>query len=184
MGTVAKLVNASLPVVIAQYSRDDYGAGQEEFLHWALMVIVKRGSLEGPTWHAIDKHRPDGQVFWERAYLPKASLLRTSKCIGLVQIGIVKARDLKSFISVVGSGDPSTGHPVSPSFQGWRCKDWVLEVIEIIRETEGWIDESVLAPGRPATREVFYPALRRVAQATQQARQSDPRSPPSVEWIE
>ncbi|KAJ7796742.1 hypothetical protein B0H13DRAFT_1674740 [Mycena leptocephala] len=185
MGSIAnKLFNSSFPIVIAQYTRDGYGAGNEEHLRWALMVVVKDAALEGPTWHAIDKHWADGGVTWERAYLPKASLLRTNKCIGLVQIGAVKARDLKSLIAVVGDEDPMKGHPVSPSFAGWRCKDWVLEVVEILRiQNKGWIDATLVPAGRPAIRQMFYPALRRVSEATQMARQVDPSSPPAVEWL-
>ncbi|KAJ7452850.1 hypothetical protein FB451DRAFT_1373967 [Mycena latifolia] len=184
MSILAKLVNESYAVCIAQYARDDMGAGHEEYLHWALMVVTKVGALEGPTFHAVDRTKPDGQVTWQRAYLPKASLLKTSKSLGLVQIGSVKARDLKSFIAVVGDSDQSTGHPTRPKFQGWRCKDWVLEVIDLLKaEKAGWIDDIMVAPGYAATREMFLPALRRVANATMDARMTDRTAPPVAEWL-
>jgi len=33
--------------VIAQYKRDEYGVGNEEELHWALIVITSRDNLQG-----------------------------------------------------------------------------------------------------------------------------------------
>ncbi|KAJ6533767.1 hypothetical protein DFH09DRAFT_1325621 [Mycena vulgaris] len=120
---LAKIVNESYPIVIVQYSRVDYGAGHEERLHWALMVVTNATKLRGPTFHAIDKLYPTGQKTWERAYRPAASLLKTSRCLGLVQIETVKARDFDSLIELVGTDDPNTGYLTTPLHAGWNCQN-------------------------------------------------------------
>jgi len=122
----SKLVNQSYPIVIAQYKRDKYGVGNEEELHWALIVITSKRDLEGHCFQAIDRHYSNGRgSVWEPHYAPSASLRRTKKCLGGVQIGSVKARNLDDLIELIKS------HPTTPKFDGWNCRDWILEVIEL-----------------------------------------------------
>ena len=52
---------ADYPIVVAQYTRADYGAGQEENLHWALAVLLHEGQQKGPVYQAIDRHYSDGR---------------------------------------------------------------------------------------------------------------------------
>ncbi|KAJ7261743.1 hypothetical protein B0H12DRAFT_977417, partial [Mycena haematopus] len=129
------------PVVIAQYVRDDYGVGNEEHLHWALMVVKNTDKLKGDIFQAVDRlYYGSSIASWERSYRSDADLMKTTKCVGLIQIGSVKARDLDSFIAVVGDSDQSNGHPAIPKFPGWRCKDWILEVIDLLKlQKSGWI---------------------------------------------
>ncbi|KAJ7106970.1 hypothetical protein C8R44DRAFT_744847 [Mycena epipterygia] len=170
-----KIVNVSYPVVIAQYERDDKGVGHENSLHWSLLVIQNMEELKGPTFHAVDRTTRDGVT----------NLVKTSKCLGLVQIGSVKARDLKSFIELVGDNDQEKGHATIPKYPGWRCKEGVLEVIELLREQDvNWVDERILRPGSQPTRETFLPAMTRVARATVEARKSNKNAKPVAEWLE
>ncbi|KAJ7183781.1 hypothetical protein C8R46DRAFT_1344494 [Mycena filopes] len=186
MSLLSKLVNETYPLAIVQYERADFKAGSEEQLHWALMIVTKREKREGHIFQAVDRtYQGQSSATWTRSYLPKGSLLKTSKCLGLVQIGSVKARDLKAFIALVGDEDNTHGYPTVASFPGWTCKEWVLEVIELLRgDNAKWIDEGIVPPDRAATREMFYPALRRVAAATTRDRETVRNAPPVGEWLE
>ncbi|KAJ6512980.1 hypothetical protein C8R45DRAFT_890811 [Mycena sanguinolenta] len=181
---LTKIVNPTYPIVIAQYERDDYSVGNEEHLRWALMVVRNSDKLRGPIFQAIDRLYYGGTTAtWERSYLPEGDLLKTTKCIGLIQIGSVKARDLDSFIAMVGDSDPNKGHPVIPKFQGWRCKDWILEVIDLLKQNSDWIDNTLVPHGQTARREMFLPALRRAGKATAEVRAKDRKAPPAAEWL-
>jgi hypothetical protein len=142
----SKLVNQSYPIVIAQYKRDEYGVGNEEELHWALIVITSRDNLQGHCFQAVDRNYSDGRgKVWAPHYAPKASLRKTTKCLGGVQIGSVKARNLDGLIELIQS------HPTTPKFDGWNCRDWILEVIELLG-AKGWISEDFTSEGNTQTR--------------------------------
>jgi hypothetical protein len=101
--------------------------------------------------------------------------MRTNKCIGLVGrfelvLLIFKARDLKSLIAISNE-----------RVAGWRWKDWVL-LVEILRiqKLEQRLGRRNLSSG---LRQMLYPALRRVSEATQMVSQVDPSSPPAIEWL-
>ncbi|KAJ7106976.1 hypothetical protein C8R44DRAFT_744851 [Mycena epipterygia] len=100
-------------------------------------------------------------------------------------IDSVKARDLKSLIELAGKNDQEKGHTPISKYAGWRCKEWVLEVIELLRVHDAnWINELIVWPGYQATRETFLPAMRSVAKATVEERSKDPRADPMAEWLE
>ncbi|KAJ7266579.1 hypothetical protein C8J57DRAFT_375648 [Mycena rebaudengoi] len=80
----------------------------------------------GPILTTLPKHRLGTEL-----RDPSAGLSKTTKCVGIAQIGSVKARDLDTLIALVGDGDNSKGHQAVPRFEGWRCKDWILEMIGI-----------------------------------------------------
>jgi hypothetical protein len=118
MSDNVKLLNSSYPIVIAQYERDDYGVGSEQHLHWALIVMTSKEDLQGHCFQAIDRHYSNrrGKV-WELNYMSRVSLRNTRQCLGCVQIGIVKARQLDALIP------PIRAHPTIPKFEGWNCRD-------------------------------------------------------------
>jgi hypothetical protein len=188
MPLFSKLLNRSYPIVIAQYERDGFSAGSEEKLHWAIMVVTDTEELRGHIFQAIDRtysNRPYPNTVWERSYRdPSASLLKTTKCVGIAQIGSVKARDLDTLIALVGDGDNSKGYQAVPRFEGWRCKDWVLEVVDLLRtHNPDWIDGTVVPLGKKTDRNMFYPALRLAGAATMQARRRNVRAPPAAQWL-
>ncbi|KAI0961012.1 hypothetical protein AcV7_000232 [Taiwanofungus camphoratus] len=129
------------PVVIAQYERDDSGLGKEENLHWALLVVTDLARLSGPTFQAVDRLYSDGRgKVWELSYLESTSLRRTSKCLGGIQIGWVKTSQVNDLITLIQR------HPVTPKSSSWNCRDWVVEVIGLLK-TRGWIDPTVVPAG-------------------------------------
>ena len=175
MSALSKLLNPSYPIVIAQYKRDDYGVGSEQYLHWALIVLTSKEELEGHCFQAVDRHYSDGRgTVWEPHYTPSASLRKTTKCLGGVQIGSVKARKLDALVMLVRA------HPTTPKFEGWNCRDWILEVVELLA-TEGWINKSFVASGEDPQARLLID-FRKVSQNTV-ARSQDEFNP-DVQWIQ
>ncbi|KAJ7183636.1 hypothetical protein C8R46DRAFT_884416 [Mycena filopes] len=185
MSLVARILNKPCPIVIAQYERDDFTVGDEEKLHWAIIVLTKPDALEGHVFQAIDRIYSDERgEQWSRHYQANGSVLKAPKCVGLAQIGAVKAREVQSLLDLVGTSDNSKGYPALKRFEGWRCKDWVLEVVDLLRERNpGWIATAVVPDGEKATRDMFFPALRRAGKSTVEARKKNPLAAPSVEWL-
>jgi hypothetical protein len=123
MSLLAKIINKSCPITIAQYERDDFTVGNEEKLHWAIIVLTKPDALEGHIFQAIDRIYSDERgEQWERHCQSSGSVLKVSKCVGLAQIGSVKARDLQSLVDLIGIGDNLKGIPLSSGFRvGTKC---------------------------------------------------------------
>lgn len=89
------------PIAVVQYERADYSVGNEEHLHWALIVITNEGDLTGPCWQVVDRHYSDGRgVVWELFDGNEVRLKMTKKCLGGVKIGTVKDKDLEFFATV------------------------------------------------------------------------------------
>jgi len=171
MSALSKLLNPSYPIVIAQYKRDDYGVGSEQYLHWALIVMTSKEDLGGHCFQAVDRHYSDGQgTVWELNYMAHVSLRNTQKCLGGVQIGSVKARKLDALITLIKA------HSTIPQFEGWNCRNWIVEVVELLK-AEGWINESFVPVGEdPQAR--FLDDLRKVSKSTVAQRD------PVVQWLQ
>jgi hypothetical protein len=175
----SKLLNPSYPIVLAQYKRNNYGVGNEEEFHWALIVITSKRGLEGPTFQAVDRTYTDGRgKVWESHYAPSLSLMRTRKCLGGIQIGAVKARDLDDLTAVI------RGHPATPKFDGWNCRDWIVETIELL-STKGWISAAFGSKHVPGDAQSRYLVHLRVASASTEAATPTPRNfVPVVQWMQ
>jgi hypothetical protein len=160
--------------------------GNEEKLHWAIIVLTKPDVLEGHIFQAIDWIYSDERgEQWERHCQSSGSVLKVSKCVGLTQIGSVKARDLQSLVDLTGMGDNSKGYPAVKRFEGWRCKDWVLEVVNLLRDHNAeWIDNDLVPAGQKSTRDMFFPALRLAGKVTVEAQSKNPLAAPCVEWLQ
>jgi hypothetical protein len=173
----SKLLNPSYPIVLAQYKRDDYGVGDEEELHWALIVIISRADLEGHCFQAVDRNYTDGRgKVWTSHYAPSASLRRTRKCLGGVQIGSVKARDLDTLIALIKN------HPTVSKFDGWNYRNWILEIVEVLR-VKGWISETFTSEHTQENPQSRYLARLREASVTTAALSGD-KFVPDVRWIQ
>lgn len=82
-------------IVVVQYERDIYTAPEDvEQLHWAIIVIVDEWQQQGPCWQVTDRHYRDGSVEWTMPIIREVNLGKTSKCLGGVSIGLVKAEDI------------------------------------------------------------------------------------------
>ncbi|CAA7263960.1 unnamed protein product [Cyclocybe aegerita] len=177
MSPLEYLHNPSYPIVLAQYKRDGWGVGHEEHLHWALMTITDTNRLRGHCFQAVDRVYADerGKV-WSLHYAKDASLERTSKCLGGIQIGSVKARKLDSLLEIIQQ------HSTVPKFAGWNCRDWILEVVETLA-CKGWIHERFAAAHEAANpQEVFLTGLRIASRATAAIQGKDFK--PQVQWLE
>ncbi|TFY74033.1 hypothetical protein EWM64_g9979 [Hericium alpestre] len=153
---VAKVTNQQYPLVLAQYKRDDFGIGTEQHLHWALLVVTDSKHISGPCFQAVDRTYQDARgKKWSAHFAPAASLMAMDKCLGAVQIGTVKHRELDAFIACMQA------HATVPKFNGWNCRDYVLELVEILRSL-GHI-RSDIARGRPCVMQDFLPELRQVS---------------------
>ncbi|RDB19909.1 hypothetical protein Hypma_012968 [Hypsizygus marmoreus] len=178
------LLNRVYPIVIAQYQRDDFGVGGEHMLHWALVVLWnKEDPFEGHAYQAIDRHYSDGRgVIWKQHDIDIV-LNNTVKCLGAIQIGEVKARKFKDLHGLI------VGYPTVPKAHvpGWNCRDWVLEVVELLRE-KGCIYESVYpapvaAMGTKAAQPHLLQYLRTVSVQTAVNRRYDRLAAPAVYWV-
>ncbi|KAJ3726043.1 hypothetical protein C8R42DRAFT_425662 [Lentinula raphanica] len=133
--------NSIYPIVVLQYERADCSFGQEENLHWALIVItsVNESNLAGqddeeilgPCWQVFDRHYSDGRgVVWE---LFDGKIVHPeepgTRCIGGVKIGEIEERELVKLRKILDSHQPI------PTFDGWNCRDWVVEVILSLHQT-------------------------------------------------
>ncbi|KZT23757.1 hypothetical protein NEOLEDRAFT_1135863 [Neolentinus lepideus HHB14362 ss-1] len=116
------------PVVIAQYKRDDYGVGKEEHFHWALVIIYDKQTLAGYAIQAVDRTVRGEEPTWQIDCRVISSLSRSSKCLGGVQVASIKHTAVQGFLQAVHEhGIGSSARP------GWRCKDYVLELLEVLR---------------------------------------------------
>lgn len=157
--------NTALPIVIAQYKRDDMGVGQEEKLHWALIIITDARELSGPCFQLVDRtyRHPDGRIksFSWNIHSVQAVLSKTTKCLGGVQVGCVRASELATVCDLINSHAPV---PKSPE---WNCRDWISEVLGLLHKRY-CIDTRILPPGaRPI--DCLLPSLRWASRATADA---------------
>ncbi|TFK57513.1 hypothetical protein OE88DRAFT_1651269 [Heliocybe sulcata] len=159
------------PVVIAQYKRDDYGVGKEEHFHWALIIVQDKQTLGGYVIQAVDRAVQGHGPTWHIDCRAVDSLSRSSKCLGGVQVGSIKHGAFHSFVQAVHQhGVGSSSRP------GWRCKDYVLELLEMLR-TYGSMHVQHLRV------EVFLPALREASRRTYAQSVAAGRCVPHVTWL-
>ncbi|KAG6812522.1 hypothetical protein H0H92_002413 [Tricholoma furcatifolium] len=121
------------PIIIAQYERDDYSIKNPEQLHWAIIVLEDVKEQKGPCWQAINRNYRDGRVEWNLSN-SIVRLASTSKCLGGVCICHVKAENVKDLEQLVLTNTPTV------KFDGWNCRDWVIEVIGMLKDKE-WVIE-------------------------------------------
>ncbi|KAG6855870.1 hypothetical protein H0H87_009824 [Tephrocybe sp. NHM501043] len=140
MDLMKKVFNLSesnlYPIVIAQYERDDYSVNNPEQLHWAILVVQDAKLQKGPVWQAIDMHYSDGRFEWQLS-TGSVKLGSTTKCLGGVCIGYLPRDNLSEFSLIVSSNVPV------PKFQGWNCRDWIMEVVEMLKK-DRWIEHYIL----------------------------------------
>ncbi|TCD67933.1 hypothetical protein EIP91_011797 [Steccherinum ochraceum] len=117
---------------VVQYERADMGVGNEEELHWALILLLPdKDRMKGLCFQAIDRHYRDGSVQWE-LFDKEDDLRNTRKCLGGVTIGRLGEADVQTLHALV-----KNMLPVS-RYQGWNCRDWVMELIQVMTE-KGWV---------------------------------------------
>ena len=61
-----------------------------------------------------------------------------------------------------------------PNFEGWNCRDWVLEVIKDILVPSGWADAGI------STQQSLLPSLKFAAPETVNARKENKLAAPHV----
>ena len=67
----------------------------------------------------------------------------------------------------------ATAQP-TPKFDGWNCRDWVLEVVKDILVPNGWADAGIV------TQQSLLPSLKVAAPATVKAREENRLAAPNV----
>ncbi|KAL1731441.1 hypothetical protein EV714DRAFT_271678 [Schizophyllum commune] len=165
---------STFSLAVMQYERADFSVGQEEELHWALVATQTNGNdIKGyASWQAIDRHYSDGRpdpVVWELHYSPDVRLHQDAKCLGGVNIGQLKGQDVKKMNKLIHAN----AQPM-PRFEGWNCRDWVLEVIKDILVANGWADAGI------STQQSLLPSLKIAAPETVNARKENKLAAPHV----
>ncbi|KAK7682216.1 hypothetical protein QCA50_014803 [Cerrena zonata] len=152
--------NKSHYIVVAQYKRADYGVGAEENFHWAIIIledINEDAALCGPCYQVFDRHFNDERGVEWHLYNKPVTLGRTDKSLGGVVIGTVKQKDL------VELGQILSAHLPIVKFEGWNCRDWVIEAIQLLR-VKGWIPTDIKEQAS------LLPSLRAASTASDAAR--------------
>ncbi|KAK7693544.1 hypothetical protein QCA50_003113 [Cerrena zonata] len=146
-------------LVIAQYERADFTVGNEEEFHWALIVLTNVREQKGPSWQALEYNYSDGRGLVWRLVAADVGLPKSEKCFGGVRIGTIKSEDIATMDEIIKSNVPS------PKFDGWTCRDWIMETLELI-EPKGWVDPKV------TTQSSLIPFMKKASQATQTKRET------------
>ncbi|KAL1720401.1 hypothetical protein EV715DRAFT_197048 [Schizophyllum commune] len=165
---------STFSLAVMQYERADFSVGHEEELHWAIVAVhTSDNDIKGyASWQAIDRHYSDGRpnpVVWELHYSPDVRLHQDAKCLGGVYIGQLKGQDVKKVNKLIHA----TAQP-TPKFDGWNCRDWVLEVVKDILVPNGWADAGIV------TQQSLLPSLKVAAPATVKAREENRLAAPDV----
>ncbi|OJT10168.1 hypothetical protein TRAPUB_13273 [Trametes pubescens] len=166
-------------IVVSQYIRVIYGLGAEEKLHWSIVVITDERNLKGHIYQIVTGGPGSirNGTTWEMTTSDKASLYKSSKCLGGVRIGSVREGQMDSLDKVSGSrgfilaqrSSSRLTHisqairrniPV-PKSKDWNCRDWVMECIETMKEY-GWADR------RLCRQEDLFPAMKQASALTAQ----------------
>ncbi|KAG6876626.1 hypothetical protein C0992_012226 [Termitomyces sp. T32_za158] len=147
------LKSSQYPIVVAQYERDDYSFDHPEQLHWAIIVLENVKDQKGQCWQAVDRHFRDGQVEWRIAH-KIIKLGNTTKCLGGVCIGQVEADQVDDIREVILSHSPMI------RFNGWNCRDWIMEVIAVLKNNE-FVKYDI-----PDTQDGYFSLMRTAGQKT------------------
>ncbi|KAI0760688.1 hypothetical protein C8Q74DRAFT_1207937 [Fomes fomentarius] len=172
------------PIVVAQYKDEYRGVGHERDLHWALVVITDRDTLSGPGTNAIraddcggendGENEREYEIQWYTRCAPASlydvSATVRSLCLGGVQVGAVRRADVDKL------GEYLRSHPPVPTHSGWSSRDYVLELLELLRPFKMLrpdLQGIHLKAPKGAQREVvvddLLPELREVGRVTQES---------------
>ncbi|KAI5887669.1 uncharacterized protein SCHCODRAFT_02671654 [Schizophyllum commune H4-8] len=165
---------STFSLAVMQYERADFSVGHEEELHWAIVAVHSSDNdIKGyASWQAIDRHYSDGRpnpIVWELHYSSDVQLNKDARCLGGVYIGQLKGQDVKKLNKLIHANV----QPVS-KFEGWNCRDWVLEVIKDILVPNGWADGGI------STHQSLLPSLKIAAPKTVKARKENKLAAPCV----
>ncbi|KAL1738702.1 hypothetical protein HDZ31DRAFT_69713 [Schizophyllum fasciatum] len=165
--------SSQFSLAIIQYERAGFSVGHEEELHWAVVAVYSKTDFDvkGHAWQVVDRHYSDGRpnpVQWLLHY-GDMQLNKTLKCLGGVYVGQMNGKDVDRLNKLIHD----SAQPV-PKFEGWNCRDWVLEVIRDILVPNGWADAGI------TTQQSLLPSLRSAAQASCRAREAQKRATPHV----
>ncbi|EIW61309.1 uncharacterized protein TRAVEDRAFT_95718, partial [Trametes versicolor FP-101664 SS1] len=139
-------------IVVSQYIRVIYGLGAEEKPHWSIVIITDERNLKGRMYQIVTGSPGSirNGTTWELATSDKASLYKSSKCLGGVRIGSVREGQMDSLNKEIRRNIPV------PKSKDWNCRDWVMECIEIMQEN-GWADH------RLRRQEDLFPAMKQAS---------------------
>ncbi|KAH8077871.1 hypothetical protein BXZ70DRAFT_962071 [Cristinia sonorae] len=145
-------------ITIVQYERQDFTVGNEEELHWAIVVLPSDGKTpqtKGRSFQVIDRHYSDGRGTVWTLHDQEEDLKKTRRCLGGVQIGKVSASggEYEELCSVLSKHLPEV------KYEGWNCRSWVMEAVGLMRE-KGWLQDDI-----PDQAKVFV-RMRRASVAT------------------
>ncbi|KAI0042808.1 hypothetical protein FA95DRAFT_515521 [Auriscalpium vulgare] len=140
-------------IVLLQYERDGYGLGTEEHLHWAF-ALLKPNQIHGKTFQVFARQYSDERgLVWESYLNRSVALDETRKCLGGVEVGVIAKRDLHKFHQVIA------GHPPVSKFEGWNCRDWIVEVVSLLA-AHGWAASFI------SDQAAFLPSLKHASRVT------------------
>ena len=94
-GLFGTSTNQEHPLIIAQYEQADFTVGNEEELHWVLVVLTNAQELKGPCWQAIAYNYSDERGTRWQLVSVEVGLSDSEKCLGGVRIGSIKPEDLQ-----------------------------------------------------------------------------------------
>ncbi|KAH9855449.1 hypothetical protein C2E23DRAFT_724361 [Lenzites betulinus] len=148
-------------IVVSQYERGCYSVGNEEQFHWAIVIITNENERKGYMYQAVNKvsRTPEGLgvVVWELSTSDEVSLEKSRRCLGAVRVGVVKQKELQDLHKAIVNHPPvDTGKP-----DGWNCRDWVMECIEIMKEG-GWAYDGINQQGD------LFPTLKQASVQTKE----------------
>ncbi|KAG6849898.1 hypothetical protein H0H93_003912 [Arthromyces matolae] len=140
------------PVVIVQYECNDYSADNPEQLGQLIKYCVIKP--ERPAWPMLADFRPP-LAGWER----RLGTLRwqVSCACEYSQVSRWRLHRLyrsKEIGGHIKGGDVISSNQPAVKFQGWNCRDWIMEVVALLKRN-GFIDYKI-----PAAQEGLFQALR------------------------
>ncbi|TRM60053.1 hypothetical protein BD626DRAFT_408073 [Schizophyllum amplum] len=158
-------------VAVIQYERNDFSVGHEEQFHWALVAVVSKKdlSIRSVAWQVSDRHYSDGRPMEWILHDNEVEVNKTFKCLGGVILGQISEKDVDKARKLVRELQQP-----KPKFQGWNCRDWVMEVIQNIFIPNGWA-----AAGATSQRSLL-PSLRSASRASKSASQYHKRPMPQL----
>ncbi len=81
-------------IVVSQYIRGIYGLGDEEQLHWSILVLTNEQKLEGRVYQILTggPQSMRNRTTWELDIRDKVSLHKSFRSLGGVSIGSIRER--------------------------------------------------------------------------------------------
>ncbi|KAI0371436.1 hypothetical protein BV20DRAFT_1051465 [Pilatotrama ljubarskyi] len=124
-------------VVVAQFKTSEFGAGDEENLDWALVIIVDEDELVGGTYQAkprLKNHYGGGACIV--ATSDREPLAESSRCLGGVRIGTINRSEVNDLESRI------LRHAPRVKSKEWTSRDWVMDCISIM-QNRGWVPRGI-----------------------------------------